>query len=89
MQELTSLAHQYDLDHLLAHCLQVYLQDLNEHNISGTSMILSVYRNASFEALEIWDSFVIIVFRDRRLVEAAMEALATSSPRSMQKSMAS
>ena len=84
MQELTGLAHRYELDHLLAHCLQVYLRDLNEHNISGTSMILNTYRNASFETSDIWDSFKEIVFYHKHLVSAAIEVLANSQQSSWQ-----
>ena len=65
--ELAGLAHQYELKHLLALCLEALLSGLNWDNIGTIHQMLKQYSTASFESAGMWRIFRHIARSDERL----------------------
>ena len=71
--ELTGLAHRYELNHLLALCLEALLSGLNGDNVVPMQHMLKQYSTASFESAGMWRIFRHIVRSDDLLYFTFME----------------
>ena len=71
--ELAGLAHRYELNHLLALCLEALLSGLNGDNVVTLQQMFKRYSTASFESAGIWRIFRHIVRSDDQLYFTFME----------------
>ena len=70
---LAGLAHRYELNHLLALCLEALLSGLNGDNVVTMQQMLKRYSTASFESAGMWRIFRQIVRSDDQLYFTFME----------------
>ena len=75
VMELASLAHQCEIEPLLAQCLTQLVSTANEYNVVELLKTLKLYSAASFEARSIWEVFKRRVIADQSLCLAALEEL--------------
>ena len=74
--ELASLAHMYEMEHLLALCLADILSRVNELTVGGAAYALQLYSTTTPEASRCWEKFVTKVASDRTLVTEALNLVA-------------
>ena len=73
VRELVGLAHQFELDHLLAECVEVLVSDINRDNVVDVAHLLKLHSGASFEAARMWRTFQNTLRKDAVLFNACME----------------
>jgi len=78
--ELASLAHMYEMEHLLALCLADVLSSVSPQTVGEAARVLRLCSTATPEASCYWEKFIEMVYRDRRLVCTALEIVACPPP---------